>query len=181
MTLRIISGRFKGRLLKTPKSAKTRPTAAITRAAVFNICQNQIEGASFLDLFAGSGAMGFEALSRGASHVTFVEKNPQALRAIRENIATLKVESETTLIPFDLKLALSKFSKTYDLIYLDPPYDTPTAPIVEALLSKSLFAPNALLFIEEEAPGTPSQFLSLSLLSTRQFGSTLLHQYQWIG
>lgn len=85
MTLRVIAGKYKGRSLKTPKATSTRPTQGMLREAVFNICQNEIEGAFFLDLFAGSGAMGFEAISRGAMKATLVEQNRQAQLCIKEN------------------------------------------------------------------------------------------------
>ena len=91
MTLRIIGGKFKGRLIKTPKGEKTRPTSAILRKAVFDICQNQITDARFLDLFAGSGAMGLEALSRGASHATFVERDKHSVSCLKENLALLNL------------------------------------------------------------------------------------------
>ena len=91
----------------------------------------------------------------------------------------LQVESETTLIPFDVREALSHFSHPFDLIYLDPPYDTPTAPIVEALLSHKLFAPGAFLFVEERAPATTPLFPALPLISSRHYGGALLHQYQF--
>lgn len=172
MTLRIIAGKYKGRLLKTPKGPKTRPTLAKLREAVFNICQHEISGARFLDLFAGSGAMGIEALSRGASHATFVENDRQALRCIAENIKTLQLESQTTVVR-----SLKTLTSSFDIVYLDPPYETPIAPIIDELFP--LLAPNALLFIEERSTSHPSAPLSqLQHLDTRRFGIALLHQYK---
>ena len=180
MSLRIIGGQFKGRVLKSPKGASTRPTQGMLRESVFNICQNEIHGARFLDLFAGSGAMGLEALSRGASHATLVESDRRAMCSIRENVAILQAASQTNLLNIDVKQALKRLSAPYNIIYVDPPYDLPAAPFVEELLSRDLIATNGILFIEERNHPQPSppQFSSLSLVSTRRFGEALLHQYR---
>ncbi len=110
MSLRIIGGKYKGRVLKAPKGSATRPTHGMLRESVFNICQNEIAGARFLDLFAGSGAMGLEALSRGASHITLVENDRHALASIRENIAVLQAASQTTVIAGQAKRVLKQLS-----------------------------------------------------------------------
>lgn len=180
MTLRIIAGSFKGRLLKAPKGPSTRPTQGMLREAVFNICQSEIANARFLDLFAGSGAMALEALSRGASHSTLVEQNRNAIACIKENIAILHVEAQTNLIPCDTNRAITLLVKQgalFDIIYIDPPYDTPVllAPLIP------LLAPQALLFLEErhnpkkqhQAPPHPG----LQLRDTRRFGIALLSTF----
>lgn len=178
MTLRMIAGTFKGRLLKTPKSTSTRPTQGMLREAIFNICQNEISGARFLDLFAGSGAMGLEALSRGASHSTFVEQNRQAIACIKENISLLGVEPKTRLIPTDASRALTLLAtQQFDLIYIDPPYDTPfpLAPVAP------LLAPNGILFLEErhnpKKQHAPIDLPGLPLKDVRRFGIAILSTY----
>lgn len=180
MSLKIIAGQFKGRILKTPKGSSTRPTQGMLRESVFNICQNEIPGARFLDLFAGSGAMALEAVSRGASHATMVENNRNALASIRENIALLQAASQTTVMTCDAKSALSKLSGPFEIVYVDPPYDMPIAPFIDALIKRGLLAPGGLLFIEERSRPTPPalHFSSLSLVGTRRFGEALLHQYR---
>lgn len=182
MTLRIIAGTFKGRLLKAPKGPSTRPTQGMLREAVFNICQNEIPNARFLDLFAGSGAMGLEALSRGASHATLVEQNRHAAACIKENIATLQLQPQTTLIPTDVTRAialLAKQSAQFDIIYIDPPYDTPFD--LEPLIP--LLAPNATLFLEErhnpKKPHQPPESPHLQLKDTRRFGIALLSTFHY--
>ncbi len=181
MSLRIIAGQFKGRILKTPKGLATRPTQGMLRESVFNICQNEIQGARFLDLFAGSGAMGLEAISRGASHATFMESNRNAIASIRENIAILQVASQTTLIPAKVEQALKRLSSPFDIIYIDPPYDTPLSRHIEELLAKDLMAKNGVLFLEERNSPHPSSlsFRQLSLIGSRRFGEALLHQYRF--
>ncbi len=176
MGLRIIAGAFKGRILKAPKGQATRPTQGMLRAAVFNICQNEIENSRFLDLFAGSGAMGLEALSRGAKWATFVEESRLAISCIRENIAFLQVEKKAELLAMDAKRALSLLAKKemqFDLIYVDPPYDASIdlAPIVP------LLAPEGTLFLEERFNPKKSQPLSIPGLqckTLRKFGTALL-------
>src|SRR3954463_12407087 len=93
--LRLTAGEFRGRMIHTPPDLRTRPTQAMLRQALFNSIQASIPGARVLDLFAGSGALGFEALSRGAEAVIFVDQAPAAVRCIRQNIEELKVETQT--------------------------------------------------------------------------------------
>jgi 16S rRNA (guanine966-N2)-methyltransferase len=179
MTLRLIAGKFKGRVLKTPKTSKTRPTQGMLREAVFNICQNEIENACFLDLFAGSGAMAFEALSRGASHVTLVEKDAAAIACIKENAALLHVAVQ--LLPFPMQRAvqvLVKEGAKFDLIYVDPPYDTE----LELDFLAPLLASGGRVFVEErrdpkrETPLCKSSLLHLK--ETRKFGIALLSIFE---
>src|SRR3989344_2846614 len=125
MTLRIIGGFLKGRSLKTPPKSVTRPTLGSLREAVFNIAQNEIQGARVLDVFAGSGAMGFEALSRVAFHATFVEQHPQAIRCIRENIHTLGLGQQSQIYPISVEKAIRKMGELksqFEIVYIDPPY-----------------------------------------------------------
>ncbi len=177
MTLRIIGGVFKGRPLKAPKTNSTRPTQGMLREAIFNICQNEIGNAHFLDLFAGSGAMGLEAISRGASHAVFVEQNRQAITCIKENISLLQVEKQTQIIPTDAARALTILAKQYsqfDIIYIDPPYDTPFDPTPLVPLLK----PEGILFLEErhqpKKPHKPIEVAGLHLKDTRRFGIAIL-------
>jgi 16S rRNA (guanine(966)-N(2))-methyltransferase RsmD len=173
MTLRILSGKFKGRLLKSPSEKTTRPTQGVMRAAVFNICQQEIEGARFLDLFAGSGAMGLEALSRGASHATFIEKDRLAAACIQENIKLLQVANQSEVFPTQAIIALNKLETPFDIIYIDPPYDSSIKEIIEIILAKELL--KSLLFIEErQKTHTPIEHPSLSLYDKRRYGIGLL-------
>lgn len=185
MSFRIIAGKFKGRLLKTPKGPKTRPTQGMLREAVFNICQNEIENARFLDLYAGSGAISFEALSRGAAHATLIENDRQAIACIKANSRALKIEQQVTLIPLDVLSGLKRLSVSFNLVYIDPPYDTVVDPIIDALLTHQLLNSEAMLFIEERynPKKTSEPFISssLSLKDSRRFGIALLHQYRFCG
>jgi 16S rRNA (guanine966-N2)-methyltransferase len=178
--LRIIAGKFKGRQLKVP-TATTRPTQGMLREAVFNICQSQIENAHILDLYAGSGAIGFEAISRGAAHAVLIEKNKQAVACIKQNMEILSVASQITLLPLDAPLALKRLKEAFDLIYVDPPYDLPIDPILNQLVESHLLKPEGILFVEEryDPKRTLKPFTSdkLFLKTSRRFGTAILHQY----
>ncbi|GAA4040165.1 16S rRNA (guanine(966)-N(2))-methyltransferase RsmD [Parerythrobacter jejuensis] len=124
--MRIIAGEWRGRKLVSPKGDSTRPTADRTRETLFSMLTSRLgtfEGLSVVDLFAGSGALGFEALSRGAAHCLFVEQDKPALDAIRANIATFDARRRTTLNAGSV-MALGPAKAPYDLILLDPPYET---------------------------------------------------------
>ena len=181
--MRIIGGKFRGRVLKS-LGRHTRPTSSITRKSVFDICKDVIEGARFLDLFAGTGAIGIEALSRGATHVVFVEKDRSALRSIRENLTTLNLENACQILALDALQYLKKKPPAFDIIYIDPPYKEAEENIFLLTLidELQLLNPGGILFLEEGSHlKTDVQHLPLSYLrwiNTRHFGTTLLHQFR---
>ena len=192
MSLRIIGGNYRNRPLKTPKGEQTRPTLAVMRKAVFDILQSDVEGAHFLDLYAGSGAMGLEALSRGAERATFVETDGQAFRCIEENTRLLSVQDHCTMMSYDALLALKKMAKSdkrFDIVYVDPPY----APAVKLRLlqevltffdTHSILNPGAAIFLEEGDPAAlKPESLSLhniAFVNTRTFSRSTLHQFRFV-
>jgi 16S rRNA (guanine966-N2)-methyltransferase len=190
MSLSIIGGALRNRLLKSPKGEQTRPTLAIMRKAVFDILQSEIDGANFLDLYAGSGAMGLEALSRGASHATFVETNRFALRCIEENCRNLKVAEQCTLIGYDCLRALKKLAKEgkcFGIVYADPPYAAAARMhLLQEILTffdtHPLLNKGGTLFLEEAAPPTLKtealRLTSLRHIDTRSFSRSTLHQFR---
>ena len=122
---RVIAGEFRGRKLITPDGIKTRPTTDRCKEALFGMLQFDLEGVSFLDLFAGSGQIGIEALSRGASFSVFVEQASDALACIRQNLISLQLTGQAEVIPMSVERALARLSyseKKFDYIFLDPPY-----------------------------------------------------------
>jgi 16S rRNA (guanine(966)-N(2))-methyltransferase RsmD len=123
--MRVIAGRFKGRRLKAPSWEGLRPTSDKLRETLFNVLAPRIERARVLDGYAGTGAIGIEALSRGAAHVTFVEKNRRATALIEENLAACGVEEGYTIQCAEVAAALDALpaADAFDLILLDPPYD----------------------------------------------------------
>ena len=141
MTIRIIAGDFKGRRIKTPATDKVRPTGDRVREAWFSILQGSIPGARVLDLFAGSGALGFEALSRGAASVDFVEKHTASLRVIHANASLLNVEDQVTIHRTDaLRFTERLHPSAYDVAFADPPYATDDVVRLVALFRTTPFA-----------------------------------------
>jgi len=118
--MRIIAGEFRSRRLKSIPGDTTRPTPDRLRETLFNILAPRIGGATFVDAYAGTGAVGIEALSRGARHVWFLEKNRAALEAIRENLAALQLERRASVIAGPVLLTLKRYAA--DIVFLDPPY-----------------------------------------------------------
>ena len=169
--MKILAGQYKNRLLKTPKGSTTRPTSSKVRGSVFDILQHQIEGARFLDLFAGSGSMGLEALSRGADSATFVESNRPAAHCIRDNLATLNIKAP--ILQMDAKAALKLLTKKqelFDIIYIDPPYDLNVSPLLDLL--PPILAPGGLILLEQSKRATIET--TLAKVDERHFGDTLL-------
>jgi 16S rRNA (guanine966-N2)-methyltransferase len=174
MSLKVLGGSLGGRLLKSPRGDQTRPTTSMLRKAVFDMLQSTIVDTHFLDLFAGSGAMGIEALSRGAKNAAFVENHKETLRCLKENLHSLKLEEQAAVYPYDVFLALKKLEKkgqTFEIIYADPPYHIKSiyTELLSFLDASSLMAPGSLLFLESLSP-SPLK---------RRFGTSLLHQYRY--
>jgi 16S rRNA (guanine966-N2)-methyltransferase len=138
---RIVSGRFGGRRLQVPKDARVRPTAERVREAWLAILGPELDGARVLDLFAGSGALGLEALSRGAAHATFVEMHAPSLAAIKANIASLGTEADTTIRRGDaMRFAEGLAPLAYDIALADPPFTVDYAPRLADLWREQPFA-----------------------------------------
>jgi len=149
---RIIAGRAKGRRLQAPAGDQTRPTGARVRQTLFDILSPEIVGARFLDLCAGGGAVGLEALSRGASRVVFVDDSPPALAAIRANLTALAPAGEARVLRQDARVALPALvqaGERFDIVYLDPPYASPLYEELLALLgARGPLAPDGLVVAE---------------------------------
>jgi 16S rRNA (guanine(966)-N(2))-methyltransferase RsmD len=119
--MRVIAGEFRSRRLKSIPGAATRPTPDRLRETLFDILAPRIEGARFVDAYAGTGAVGIEALSRGAAHAWFLERGRAALEAVRENVASLALEARATVVTGPVLLTLARYPA--DIVFLDPPYD----------------------------------------------------------
>ena len=149
--MRIIAGDLKGRVL-APVQGRTRPTAARVREAIFNILGPAVPEAQVLDLFAGTGALGIEALSRGAAQAVFVEDHPEALKALRRNLETLGLPDRSQVLPLPVAAALRKLAargERFDLVFLDPPYGGgAAAATLGALAGSSLLLPEAWVVAE---------------------------------
>jgi 16S rRNA (guanine966-N2)-methyltransferase len=152
--MRVIAGEWRGRKLMAPKGDATRPTADRTRETLFSMLTSRLgsfEGLRVADLFAGSGALGLEALSRGAAHCLFVEQDQAAVKSIRANIDTLGARERATVQAASV-MALGPASAPYDLILLDPPYDTGAGQVaIDRLLRLGWIGPQSWLSLETGA------------------------------
>jgi 16S rRNA (guanine966-N2)-methyltransferase len=150
--MRIIAGIYKGRTLKSPQDLKVRPTSDRLRETLFNILNQQItEDTRFLDLCAGTGAIGLEAISRGAKHTTFIEKSQRECSLIKSNLDLLKIDETQVKVVCDLaEKFLQKTSETWDLIYFDPPYDQDYSQVLNQFGEKksALLAEEGILIAE---------------------------------
>lgn len=175
--MRVIAGAYGGRRLKAPPGAATRPTSDRVREALFSILGQRVPGARVLDLFAGSGALGLEALSRGASSATFVDDAPGAIRAIRANLDALGATAEVRRADALRFLeTASDAAAQYDLVFLDPPYRL--AERLAGRLSEALpavLAPGAVAVAESDRRAPLA--LELTLSDERRYGDTLIRIY----
>jgi 16S rRNA (guanine966-N2)-methyltransferase len=181
--VRIIAGQFRGRELTTPAGGTTRPTAARAREALFSILAD-VSDARVLDLYAGSGALGIEALSRGAEQLVLVESNKAAQRAIRTNLSNLEIEASAVLLPLRAEAALKALERfqPFSLVFADPPWADAQAALVllEKLTKAEVFAPAARLVLEHAARTPPSlgESSRLSAVDTRRWGDTAVTIFQ---
>jgi 16S rRNA (guanine966-N2)-methyltransferase len=176
--MRVIGGRLKGRTLKSPGLDRVRPTSDRLRETIFNILihayGNPVEDARVIDLFAGTGALGFEALSRGANFALFVEQAAAACMVLRANIQALGLDSAARVLRRDArKLGIAPEREKYNLVFLDPPYRKGLAPqALAGLREGGWLARNALLVIEESAETGLALPEGFALGETRRFGGT---------
>lgn len=180
--MRIVAGRFKGRALaalgKGDPGAHLRPTSDRTRESLFNMLAggrfgDPVTDAHVLDLFAGTGALGLEALSRGAAHATFVDDGAKALSLIRQNIALCDAAAQTRIIKRDARKLPPCDGQPAGLVFLDPPYGKALGEVaLQQALDQGWIAQEALIVWEDSAPITPPE--GVSLLDSRRYGDTVI-------
>lgn len=157
--MRIIGGIHRGRTLRTTGGLGVRPTSDRLRETLFNILAPHVRGSRFLDICAGSGAVGIEALSRGASEATFIESSRHACDVIEANLASLEI-TQATIIKRDVAASLKQLdreSAQFDLVFFDPPYASEIyAQVMNQLGSSNLVAPGALVIVEHRAKSPPA-------------------------
>jgi len=183
--MRVIAGTRKGHLLQTPKGLWTRPTSDRARTILFDLLFGKVSGAAAVDLFAGSGALGIEALSRGASQVDFVEKNRRAAEFIRRNLSHTHLEDHGQVIVADAFAFLNRADAAadhpaYDLLFADPPYNLGYAErLLETLARSRLLNAGAVVVLEETARlELKSGAGRLHIFLRRVIGETALHFYE---
>ncbi|MCE1190365.1 MAG: 16S rRNA (guanine(966)-N(2))-methyltransferase RsmD [Ignavibacteria bacterium] len=182
MRLRIISGEFKGRLINVPQTDKTRPTTDRVRESIFNYLMNKIDldGANVLDMYSGSGSLGFEALSRGAASVMFIEKSSLPYRVLNENIAMLNSQDRCKIVRTSATVFTEHFTEQkFDLILADPPffsYDIYDA--VKNIKQNQLIAPEGLMIIERSIQTLDKDIRGFGFEPYRRLGDTCLFQLE---
>lgn len=179
--MRVIAGQFKGRTLKSPAWEGLRPTSDRLRETLFNIVAPRIEGAHVLDGYAGTGAIGIEALSRGAAHVTFVDDDPRAQALVAENLARCGISGRHAIIRASVARALATLKaapQRFDLVVLDPPYDAPLDGALPAVAD--VIAAGGLVVLEH-ARRRPAPESAGRLVRTREVraGDSGLAFYEW--
>lgn len=179
--MRIISGKFKGRVVKMPKSDLVRPTTDRNKESLFNYLNNIIDfdGIKVCDIYAGSGALGLEALSRGAGEVHFVEKNYPVYKTLQENIISLDVESSTKIFKMEaVKFTTISLHEQYDLILADPPFfkdDIHT--VLENLLKRNYAKAEGLIIIERSIQTKEKDIAAFKKDPFKKMGDSLFYQF----
>lgn len=183
--MRVIAGALGGRRLVAPKGQSTRPTSDRVREALFSAL-GDLEGAVVLDIFAGTGALGIEALSRGATHATFVENGRAALSALRANLTTLGLGLRSRVLAVAAERAVRELARRQadeppcDLVLVDPPYAhlASVPPLVAALVEAGALAPSARIVVEHASRDAAPALEGAALLSTRTYGDTAVSTYR---
>lgn len=182
--MRISGGEFRGRTLRTPRGEATRPTSGMVRETLFNMIAPFIPDARFLDLFAGCGSVGLEALSRGAAFAVFVEKGHPALECLQGNIASLDISEYTTVLPYPVDRALTQLIRSgeqFDIIFLDPPFHDAQAylDVLETIARAALLAEGGII-IAQHAPRVtlPETLGPITRYRQRELGDNVLSFYR---
>ncbi len=196
--MRITGGALRSRILRAPKGSGTRPTTDRVREALFSMLasDSRIEGARVLDIYAGTGALGFEALSRGAVHATFVESSRSALTALRANVVDLGLTDRTSVLAVDVETATARIGRggPFDIVFADPPWalidgarggPQSARPVhrghapssLRDVVARGALAPHGLLILEHSARSLPPDLAGLEIRERRRFGDTAIAIY----
>lgn len=173
--MRIISGKAKGTKLYTLQGDNTRPTLDRVKESIFNIIQSQIPEATVLDLFAGSGAIGLEMLSRGAKKAILCDKSKETIGIIKKNIQKTHMEEKVELYNIDFKECIEKVSKEkFDIIYIDPPYETNfIEKSLEKIIEKNIIQENGIIILEtddEKRIKKEIEKINVAIIDERKYG-----------
>jgi len=175
--VRVVSGSARGRRIIAPKGTKIRPTSDRVKEAIFNTIAALVNQSDFLDLFAGTGSMGIEALSRGARSCTFIDNSPQAIKCVKNNLSNIGFEDRSIVMLGDSTKMVTKLTQTYDIIFLDPPYGYNLVMEIMKNL-KLLLKEEGIIVVETESKiELPSQCDTFRLLKKSRYGDTQVGYY----
>jgi 16S rRNA (guanine(966)-N(2))-methyltransferase RsmD len=171
--MKIIAGKYRGRNLAFPKSLSIRPTKARVKEAVFSSIQNEIIDSVFIDLFAGTGAIGIEALSREAKKVYFIDNNSEAISLIKKNVGIFDAENNYEIIEGDYKRIKTFAENSVDIIYIDPPYENLNhAKIIRKIIEYKILKDGGLLIIERNKAVSFENLLTIE--KTKKYGKSFI-------
>ena len=176
--MRITGGTGRGRRLKAPTGPHVRPTSDKVKQALFNIIGDRIEGAAFLDLFAGAGGIGIEALSRGARRVVFVDDSRESLSVVRINVEQAGFSDRAQLVLSKADSFLGKPSGPYDIVFLDPPYAMELGPLLGLIAASGIVKPGDVIAEHFKKHPSPPAAGALTLYREARYGDTVLAFYR---
>ena len=176
--LRVITGSARGRQLRTLEGDDVRPTTDRVKEAMFSIVQFEIEGRRVLDLFAGSGQLGIEALSRGAKEATFVDREKRAVAVVKENLAKTGLDGQSVIVQTDAFSFLRMTGSEFDLVFLDPPYGTGMLQKALGMLSSCVAQGGTVICEHPYGEEMPEEAEKLKLYRTYKYGKTALTTYR---
>jgi 16S rRNA (guanine966-N2)-methyltransferase len=174
--VRVISGEFKGRRIAGGKTTRVRPTSDRVKESIFNVLREEVTKKRILDLFAGAGTLGIEALSRGAESVTFVDASQHSINVLKKNLRNLNLENKAAILRLDGMKALSKLKGEFEMIFADPPYLKGFAQrIIDSIARSTRLKKKGILILEHHKKETfslPQE--KLSVLKQKKFGDTVV-------
>ena len=181
--MRVVAGSARGRKLKAPRGMETRPTADRVKESIFNVLSSRLIATRVLDLFAGTGSLGIEALSRGADHAVFVEDNPRVIQIIRENVEAAGFVEKATVLRREAIGAIAEFQRSgekFDLAFADPPYQKGwVSRVMQAMAAGPILAPGGVLVLEHTRREPAPQLVGALVLSRQlTYGDTVVSLYQ---
>lgn len=183
--MRIIAGEARRRSIMAPKGNDTRPTQDYVRESLFNILMHDVPDAVVLDLFAGSGALALESISRGAQEATLVDMAAEAIRCIQQNVESLHFSERATVLHCDWQAAiprLARSGKRFSLVFLDPPYRMENVgEVCTALADADVLAPDALMVVEHRKHHAPTLDMRFLKQDARLYGDTQIQFYRYQG
>lgn len=176
----IVSGTLGSRTIETLKSNQSRPTSSKVRAAIYDHLGSRFSHGSMLDVFAGTGAMSFEALSRGFDEATLIEQNPESMKMIKNNVETFKLETRVNLIQKDSLYCLKDLNQSYDFIFIDPPYQYKDLnQIIDQVASLEILKDKGYCIIEtDRRQELKDEYPGLVRYKKKKYGNTIIHYYQ---
>nr|WP_314278524.1 16S rRNA (guanine(966)-N(2))-methyltransferase RsmD [uncultured Peptostreptococcus sp.] len=179
--MRVISGSARGLKLNTPSDDKIRPTTDRVKESMFNIIQDLVYDSQVLDLFAGSGALGIEALSRGANRVVFSDKSPDSIKIVKSNIEKVKLSNKSLVLNYDFKRCLSKMgseNQKFDLVFVDPPYYKGLfEEVLATIRDNDILNKDGVVILEHDANTKIGHVDGLEVYKEKKYGITMLTFY----